>query len=89
MKIFLIVLLTSLMMSFNVKADSIINGDMVKNQVLSVINNKHNTWTATDFAIARGDSISSVSNLQITKDVITKSGIKLPNIINTILMWSK
>ena len=88
MKIFLIVLLTSLMMSFNVKAENGENGNMVKNQVLSVINNKHNEWTPTDFAIARGD-MSSVSNLQITKDVITKSGIKLPNIINTILMWSK
>ena len=83
-----IVLLTSLMMSFNVQAKPLINGDMVKNQVLSVINNKHNEWTPTDFAIARGD-VSSVSNLQITKDVITKSGIKLPSIIKTILIWSK
>ena len=88
MKTFLIICLTSLIISFNVRADSLINGDMVKNQVLSIINNNHNTWTPTDFAIARGD-VSSVSNLQITKDVITKSGIQLPSILKTILIWSK
>jgi hypothetical protein len=56
---------------------------------MSAINNKHNVWTPTDFAIARGDNISSVSKLQIAKDVITKSGVTLPNIINNILIWSK
>ena len=76
-------------MSFNVKADSIINGDMVKNQVLSVINNKHNTWTATDFAIARGDSVSSIPKVQVAKDVLQKSGVTLPDILKTIIIWSK
>ena len=89
MRIFLIVLLASLIMSFNVRADPLKDLSWVKPQIMSVINNKHNVWTPTDFAIARGDSISSVSKLQIAKDVITKSGVKLPNIINNILIWSK
>jgi len=91
MKIFLIILLTSFIMSFNVQAKPLINvnGDMIKNQVLSVINNKQNTWTPTDFAIARGDSVSSIPKIRIVKDVITKSGIKLPNILNQILIWSR
>ena len=87
MKTFLIIL--SLIISFNVRADSLINGDMVKNQVLSIINNNHNTWTPTDFAIARGDSVGTISKVKIVQDVITKSGVSLPNIINTILIWSK
>ena len=89
MRIFLIVLLASLIMSFNVRADPLKDLSWVKPQIMSVINNKHNVWTPTDFAIARGDNISSVSKLQIAKDVITKSGVKLPNIINNILIWSK
>ena len=83
-----IVLIISLIISFNVRANPLEDLSWIKGQVISVINNKHSVWTPTDFAIARGD-MSSVSNLQITKDVITKSGIKLPNIINTILIWSK
>ena len=89
MRIFLIILLASLTMSFNVCADPLKDLSWVKPQIMSVINNKHNVWTPTDFAIARGDNISSVSKLQIAKDVITKSGVKLPNIINNILIWSK
>ena len=89
MRIFLIMLLASLIMSFNVHADPLKDLSWVKPQIMSVINNKHNVWTPTDFAIARGDSISSISKVQIAQDVITKSGITLPNIINTILIWSK
>ena len=89
MRIFLIVLLASFIMSFNVRADPLKDLSWVKPQIMSVINNKHNVWTPTDFAIARGDNISSVSKLQIAKDVITKSGVKLPNILNQILIWSK
>jgi hypothetical protein len=89
MRIFFAILLASLFMSFNVHADPLKDLSWVKPQIMSVINNKHNVWTPTDFAIARGDSISSVSKLQIAKDVITKSGVKLPNIINNILIWSK
>ena len=85
---FKIVLLTSLILSFNVYANPLKDLSWVKGQVLSIVNNKHSEWTPSDFAIARGD-VSSVSNLQITKDVITKSRIKLPNIINQILIWSK
>ena len=85
---FKIVLLTSLILSFSVSANPLDDLSWVKPQIMSEINNKHNTWTPTDFAIARGD-MSSVSNLQITKDVIIKSEIKLPNIINKILIWSK
>ena len=46
-------------------------------------------WTPTDFAIARGDKISSVPKLRIAKDVLKKSGIRLPSILETILIWSK
>ena len=45
-------------------------------------------WTPTDFAIARGD-ITSVSNTRIAKDILKKSGVDLPNILKTILIWSK
>ena len=83
-----IVLIISLIISFNVSANPLDDLSWVKPQIMSAINNKHSVWTPTDFAIARGD-MSSVSNLQITKDVITKSEIKLPNIINKILIWSK
>ena len=82
-------LLASLIMSFNVHADPLKDLSWVKPQIMSIINNKHSVWTPTDFAIARGDSISSISKVQIAKDVITKSGVTLPNIINTILIWSK
>ena len=76
-------------MSFNVNANPLKDLSWVKPQVLSIINNKHSEWTPSDFAIARGDSVSSIPKIQIVKDVITKSGIKLPNILNTILIWSK
>ena len=87
MNMFKIILLISVIISFRAVA----NDDLswVKGQVISVINNKHNVWTPTDFAIARGDSINSISKIQIVQDVIIKSGIKLPNILNTILRWSK
>ncbi len=84
-----IVLIISLIISFNVNANPLDDLAWVKPQIMSIINNKHNTWTPSDFAIARGESVGSISNVQITKDVIKKSGIKLPNIINTILIWSK
>ena len=89
MRIFLTVLLTSLIMSFNVNANPLDDLSWVKPQIMSVINNKHTEWTPSDFAVARGDNISSISKVQIAKDVITKSGINLPNILNTILIWSK
>ena len=89
MRIFFVILLASLFISFNVHADPLKDLSWVKPQVMSVINNKHNVWTPTDFAIARGDSISSISKVQIAKDIITKSGVTLPNIINNILIWSK
>ena len=76
-------------MSFNVSANPLDDLSWVKPQIMSVINNKHSEWTPTDFAVARGDNISSISKVQIAKDVITKSGVNLPNILNTILIWSK
>ena len=57
-------------------------------QIMSAIN-KHNVWTPTDFAIARGDSVSSIPKIQIAKDVLQKSGITLPDIFKTILIWSE
>jgi hypothetical protein len=89
MRIFFIMILASIIMSLNVHADPLTDLSWVKPQVMSAINNKHNVWTPTDFAIARGDNISSVSKLQIAKDVIKKSGVTLPNIIDNILIWSK
>ena len=82
-------LLASLIMSFNVRADPLKDLSWVKPQIMSIINNKHSVWTPTDFAIARGDSVGTISKVQIVQDVITKSGVSLPNIINTILIWSK
>ena len=76
-------------MSFNVKANPLEDLSWVKGQVISVINNKHSKWTPTDFALARGESISSISKVQVAKDIISKSGINLPNILNTILIWSR
>ena len=87
MRIFLIALLTSLIMSSSVRADPLKDLSWVGPQILSAIN-KHNVWTPTDFAIARGDSISSVPKLRIAKDVMRKSGITLPGIWGTILIWS-
>ena len=87
MRIFLIALLTSLIMSSSVRADPLKDLSWVGPQILSAIN-KHNVWTPTDFAIARGDSVSSVPKLRIAKDVMRKSGITLPGILGTILIWS-
>ena len=86
---FKIVLLTSLILSFNVSANPLKDLSWVKPQIMSIVNNKHSEWTPSDFAIARGDNVSSIPKIQIVKDVITKSEIKLPNIINKILIWSK
>ena len=86
MRIFLIAILTSLIMSSSVSADPLKDLSRVGPQILSAIN-KHNVWTPTDFAIARGD-ISSVPKLRIAKDVMRKSGITLPGILGTILIWS-
>ena len=83
-----IVLIISLIISFNAFSNPLKDLSWVKPQIVSVVNNKYSVWTPSDFAIARRD-VSSVSNLQITKDVITKSGIELPNIIKQILIWSK
>ena len=83
-----IVLLTSLIISFNVHANPLKDLSWVKPQIMSVIN-KHNVWTSTDFAIARGDNVSSIPKIQIAKDVLQKSGITLPDIFKTILIWSK
>ena len=77
MRIFLIALLTSLIMSSSVCADPLKDLSWVGPQILSAIN-KHNVWTPIDFAIARGDSVSS----------IPKTGITLPGILGTILIWS-
>ena len=86
MRIFLIALLTSLIMSSSVCADPLKDLSWVGPQILSAIN-KHNVWTPIDFAIARGD-VSSVPKLRIAKDVMRKSGITLPGILGTILIWS-
>ena len=87
MRIFLIALLTSLIMLSSVRADPLKDLSWVGPQILSAIN-KHNVWTPTDFAIARGDKVSSVPKLRIAKDVMRKSGITLPGILGTILIWS-
>ena len=87
MRIFLIAILTSLIMSSSVSADPLKDLSWVGPQILSAIN-KHNVWTPTDFAIARGDKVSSVPKLRIAKDVMRKSGITLPGILGTILIWS-
>ena len=84
--IFLVALAT-LTIASNVRADPLKDLSWVGPQILSAIN-KHNVWTPTDFAIARGDSISSVPKLRIAKDVMRKSGITLPGILGTILIWS-
>jgi hypothetical protein len=84
--IFLVALAT-LTIASSVRADPLKDLSWVGPQILSAIN-KHNVWTPTDFAIARGDSISSVPKLRIAKDVMRKSGITLPGILGTILIWS-
>ena len=85
--IFLFALATLTTVS-SVRADPLKDLSWVGPQVMSAIN-KHNVWTPTDFAIARGDSVSSIPKIQIAKDVLQKSGITLPDIFKTILIWSK
>ena len=85
--IFLFALATLTTVS-SVRADPLKDLSWVGPQIMSAIN-KHNVWTPTDFAIARGDSVSSIPKIQITKDVLQKSGITLPDIFKTILIWSK
>ena len=85
--IFLVALVT-LGIASTVRADPIKDPlPWIGPQILSIIN-QQNVWTPTDFAIARGDSISSVPKLRIAKDVMRKSGITLPGILGTILIWS-
>ena len=85
--IFLFALATLTTVS-SVRADPLKDLSWVGPQIMSAIN-KHNVWTPTDFAIARGDSVSSIPKIQIAKDVLQKSGITLPDIFKTILIWSK
>ena len=87
LSIFLVALAT-LTIASSVRADPLKDLSWVGPQILSAIN-KHNVWTPTDFAIARGDSVSSIPKIQIAKDVLQKSGITLPDIFKTILIWSK
>ena len=85
--IFLFALATLTTVS-SVRAEPLKDLSWVGPQIMSAIN-KHNVWTPTDFAIARGDSVSSIPKIQIAKDVLQKSGITLPDIFKTILIWSK
>ena len=87
MRIFLIALLASLIISSNVRADPLKDLSWVGPQIMSAIN-KHNVWTPTDFAIARGDSVSSIPKVKVARDVLQKSGITLPDILETILTVS-
>ena len=81
--------LTTLTIASNVQADPIKDPlSWVGPQIYSATVGAGN-WTPTDFAIVRGDKISSIPKLRIAKDVLKKSGIKLPNILETILIWSK
>ena len=80
--------LATLTMASSVRADPLKDLSWVGPQIMSAIN-KHNVWSPTDFAIARGDSVSSIPKIQIAKDVLQKSGITLPDIFKTILIWSK
>ena len=80
--------LATLTIASSVRADPLKDLSWVGPQIMSAIN-KHNVWTPTDFAIARGDSVSSIPKIQIAKDVLQKSGITLPDIFKTILIWSK
>ena len=80
--------LATLTMASSVRADPLKDLSWVGPQIMSAIN-KHNVWTPTDFAIARGDSVSSIPKIQIAKDVLQKSGITLPDIFKTILIWSE
>jgi len=86
LSIFLFALAT-LTIASSVRADPLKDLSWVGPQIMSVIN-KHNVWTPTDFAIARGDSVSSIPKIQVAKDVLQKSGITLPGILGTILIWS-
>ena len=87
LSIFLFALAT-LTIASSVRADPLKDLSWVGPQIMSAIN-KHNVWTPTDFAIARGDSVSSIPKIQVAKDVLQKSGITLPDIFKTILIWSK
>ena len=88
MKIFLIAILASLILTSGVRADPLKDFSWVGPQIMSAIN-KHNVWTPTDFAIARGENpTKSVTKLRITKDVLRKTGVTLPGILGTILIWS-
>ena len=60
--------LATLTMASSVRADPLKDLSWVGPQIMSAIN-KHNVWTPTDFAIARGDSVSSIPKIQIAKDV--------------------
>ena len=80
--------LATLTIASSVRADPLKDLSWVGPQIMSAIN-KHNVWTPTDFAIARGDSVSSLPKIQVAKDVLQKSGITLPDIFKTILIWSK
>ena len=85
--IFLFVLVTLTTVS-TARAEQLKDLSWVGPQIMSVIN-KHNVWTPTDFAIARGDNVSSLPKTQVAKDVLQKSGVTLPDILKTIIIWSK
>ena len=80
--------LATLTMASSVRADPLKDLSWVGPQIMSAIN-KHNVWTPTDFAIARGDNVSSLPKTQVAKDVLQKSGVTLPDILKTIIIWSK
>ena len=80
--------LATLTIASSVRADPLKDLSWVGPQIMSAIN-KHNVWTPTDFAIARGDSVNSLPKIQVAKDVLQKSGVTLPDILKTILIWSK
>jgi len=64
-------------------------GNILVSKTLSNMNNSGTggRWTATDFAIARGD-INSISKTQITKDMLRKSGMASKSLLN-IMNWIK
>ncbi len=81
--------LTTLTIASNVQADPLKDPwSWVPAQAYSAIIGPGN-WTPTDFAIARGDKVSSLPRLRVAKDALKKSGIILPSILETILIWSK
>ena len=85
--IFLFVLVTLTTVS-TARAEPLKDLSWVVPQIMSAIN-KHNVWTPTDFAIARGDNVSSIPKVRVAKDVLQKSGVTLPDILKTIIIWSK